>query len=550
MQLMESIPNEFLGKSKPLKGEISSSLSPAKWNISSLSMNEYCAPEIHQSNILVVDDHPANLSLLMQILTGQGYKVRVSPNGNLALRSIQLMLPDLILLDINMPDMDGYTLCQHLKSEPQTKDIPIIFISALGETWDKVRGFTLGAVDYITKPFEPVEVLARIQHQLQWQASQAHLKLQNNQLQLLLSTTQAINSAKDVDSALEAILTQICQSLGWDLGEAWIPDQEGNYLVCSSGCYIGDHSLMSFYDRTRHLKFTPNTGLVGKAWSSQQPQVIEDLSMVVSDDEFLSVKQALDQGIQGVVSIPVISQQEAVTEQFNKLTVKPSRSVIAVLTFFRKETLVIRLDSLQLIMTIADQLSSFIQRKQTEEQLQELNLELRKLANLDGLTQVANRRRFDNYFLQEWRRSMREEQWLSLVLCDVDYFKAYNDHYGHLAGDDCLQRVAQTMNDHVQRPADLVARYGGEEFVVLLPNTHSKGAQQVALNLQSRIQSLRLPHAQSKVKPYVTMSLGVASVIPRANLLPEDLISAADQALYQAKHQGRDRVVVNSLRCN
>ncbi len=550
MQLMESIPNEFLGKSKPLKGEISSSLSPAKWNISSLSMNEYCAPEIHQSNILVVDDHPANLSLLMQILTGQGYKVRVSPNGNLALRSIQLMLPDLILLDINMPDMDGYTLCQHLKSEPQTKDIPIIFISALGETWDKVRGFTLGAVDYITKPFEPVEVLARIQHQLQWQASQAHLKLQNNQLQLLLSTTQAINSAKDVDSALEAILTQICQSLGWDLGEAWIPDQEGNYLVCSSGCYIGDHSLMSFYDRTRHLKFTPNTGLVGKAWSSQQPQVIEDLSMVVSDDEFLSVKQALDQGIQGVVSIPVISQQEAVTEQFNKLTVRPSRSVIAVLTFFRKETLVIRLDSLQLIMTIADQLSSFIQRKQAEDQLQELNLELKKLANLDGLTQVANRRRFDDYFLQEWRRSMREEQWLSLILCDVDYFKFYNDHYGHLAGDDCLQRVAQTMNDQVQRPADLVARYGGEEFVLLLPNTPSKGAQQVALNLQSRIQSLRLPHAQSKVKPYVTMSLGVASVIPRANLSPEDLISAADQALYQAKHQGRDRVVVNSLRCN
>lgn len=550
MQSVEFVPNEVLGYSKPLKGEISPSLSPAKWNISSLSMNEYFAPDFHQSNILVVDDHPANLSLLMQILTEQGYKVRVSPNGNLALRSIHLMLPDLILLDINMPDMDGYTLCQHLKSQPQTKDIPVIFISALGETWDKVRGFTLGAVDYITKPFEPVEVLARIQHQLQWQASQTHLKLQNIQLQLLLSTTQAINAAKDVDSALEAILTHICQGLGWDLGEAWIPDQEGNYLVCSPGCYIGDHSLMGFYDRTRHLKFTPNTGLVGKAWSSQQPQVIEDLSMVVSDDEFLSVKQAIDEGVRGVISIPVISQQEAVTEQFDRLTVRPSRSVVAVLTFCQKEILVIRLDSLQLIMTIADQLSSFIQRKQAEDQLRELNLELKKLANLDGLTQVANRRRFDTYFLQEWRRSMREEQCLSLVLCDVDYFKLYNDHYGHLAGDDCLQRVAQTMNDQVQRPADLLARYGGEEFVVLLPNTPSGGAQQVALNLQSRIQSLRLPHAQSKVKPYVTMSLGVASVIPRANLSPEDLISAADQALYQAKHQGRDRVVVNSLRCN
>ncbi|NJL90912.1 MAG: diguanylate cyclase [Coleofasciculaceae cyanobacterium SM2_1_6] len=505
-------------------------------------MNEYLAPEIHQSNILVVDDHPANLSLLMQILTGQGYKVRVSPNGNLALRSIQLMLPDLILLDINMPDMDGYTLCQHLKSEPQTKDIPVIFISALGETWDKVRGFTLGAVDYITKPFEPVEVLARIQHQLQWQASQTHLQLQNIQLQLLLSTTQAINAAKDVDSALEAILTQVCQSLGWDLGEAWIPDPEGNYLVCSPGCYVGDHSLIGFYDRTRNLKIAPNKGLVGKAWSNQQPQIIEDLSTVVNEDEFLSVKQAIEEGIRGVISIPVISQQEAVTE--------PNRMVVAVLTFFQKKNLVIRLDSLQLIMTIANQLSSFIQRKQAEDQLRELNLELKKLANLDGLTQVANRRRFDDYFLQEWSRAMREGQWLSLILCDVDYFKPYNDHYGHLAGDDCLQRVAQTMNDHVQRPADLVARYGGEEFVVLLPNTSSGGAEQVARNLQSRIQSLRLPHAQSTVKPYVTMSLGVASVIPRANLSPEDLISAADQALYQAKHQGRDRVVVSSPRRN
>ena len=483
-------------------------------------------------NILVVDDHPANLNLLMQILTGHGYRVRVSPNASLALRSIQLMQPDLILLDINMPDMDGYTFCQLLKKDPQTKEIPIIFISALGEPGDKVRGFNLGAVDYITKPFEPVEVLARIEYHLHWQESQIQLKIQNNQLQLLLSISQAINEAEDIDSALEVVLAQVCHSLGWDMGEVWVFDQEQNCLKCSPGYYVRDDNLASFYEYEKLLRLTPNTGLVGMAWSSQKPVWIDDLSIgVENESKFIGADQALAVGIHGVLGVPVSCQQ----------------SLMAILLFFRKEPLTIKKDILHLVMAVADQLGSLIQRRQAEDQLRQLNLELKRLANLDGLTQVANRRRFDDYLAQEWKRSLREEQYLSLILCDVDYFKAYNDSYGHLAGDECLQKVAQTMSNYVKRPADLVARYGGEEFVVVLPNTPAKGAQQVAATLKHQLEELQLPHAQSLVKPYVTMSLGVASVIPRSNLSLEDLIACADVALYEAKRQGRNRMVVQSI---
>jgi two-component system, cell cycle response regulator len=481
-------------------------------------------------NILVVDDHPANLNLLMQILTGHGYRVRVSPNASLALRSIQLMQPDLILLDINMPDMDGYTFCQLLKRDTQTKAIPIIFISALGEPGDKVRGFNLGAVDYITKPFEPVEVLARIEYHLRWQESQIQLKIQNNQLQLLLSISQAINEAEDIDSALEVVLAQVCQSLGWDMGLAWIFDHDHNCLVCSPGYYIRDDNLISFYDHEKALKFTPGLGLVGTVWSTQKPQWVDDLR-TVREDRFIGADKALAVGIYGALCVPVICQQ----------------SLVAIMLFFRGQPLTIKKDILHLVMAVADQLGSLIQRRQAEDQLRQLNLELKRLANLDGLTQVANRRRFDDYLAQEWKRSLREEQYLSLILCDVDYFKAYNDSYGHLAGDECLQKVAQTMSENVKRPADLVARYGGEEFVVVLPNTPAKGAHQVAATLKHQLEELQLPHAQSLVKPYVTMSLGVASVIPRSNLSLEDLIACADVALYEAKRQGRNKIIVQSI---
>ncbi|MFN6560088.1 MAG: diguanylate cyclase domain-containing protein [Nostoc sp. ChiSLP01] len=180
-----------------------------------------------------------------------------------------------------------------------------------------------------------------------------------------------------------------------------------------------------------------------------------------------------------------------------------------------------------------------------KEKAEDANQKLEKLVNLDGLTQVANRRCFDGRLEAEWKRLAREQKPLSLILFDVDKFKSYNDYYGHLGGDNCLITIAQTVQQTVHRPADLVARYGGEEFSVLLPNTDLAGAIVVAQNIQQGIQDRAIPHAQSDIKDIVTVSLGISSVIPTDEINPDTLIASADKALYKAKQQGRDRYCIH-----
>jgi len=196
----------------------------------------------------------------------------------------------------------------------------------------------------------------------------------------------------------------------------------------------------------------------------------------------------------------------------------------------------------ELLSSLATQLAIAIKQAELYQQLQAANLKLERLASLDELTQLANRRRFDQYLEMEWRRQAREQTPLSLILCDIDSFKSYNDTYGHPGGDECLRQVAGAIGNAVNRPADLVARYGGEEFAVILPNTTIQGAVKVAEHIQLKISALQLPHAGSQVSPYVTLSLGVASIVPASESGAEILIAAADQALYQAKRLGRDRI--------
>jgi diguanylate cyclase (GGDEF)-like protein len=185
------------------------------------------------------------------------------------------------------------------------------------------------------------------------------------------------------------------------------------------------------------------------------------------------------------------------------------------------------------------------QERVLKAKLEEMNQELQRLVDLDGLTQIANRRAFDQALQQEWKRLAREKSPLSLILCDIDFFKAYNDTYGHQAGDECLKQVAGILRKAAKRPADVVARYGGEEFVVILPNTSLRGAMQVAELIRSKVKSRAIVHEGSGVSKFVTLSFGVAGVIPPPKTTPERLIAEADQALYKAKVEGRDRVVGN-----
>ncbi|WP_392482438.1 PAS domain S-box protein [Nostoc sp. C110] len=195
-----------------------------------------------------------------------------------------------------------------------------------------------------------------------------------------------------------------------------------------------------------------------------------------------------------------------------------------------------------LLQQLASQVAIAIHQSVLYQQLQAANEELQRLATLDGLTQIANRRRFDQYLENEWHRLKREQMPLSLILFDVDFFKRYNDTYGHLAGDDCLRQLGSALKSVIKRPADLVARYGGEEFAVILPNTEIEGAISVAQTIRQAVSDLIIPHAQSSVCDRVTVSLGVASIVPNSETSPQDLINAADKSLYIAKQQGRDRV--------
>lgn len=189
------------------------------------------------------------------------------------------------------------------------------------------------------------------------------------------------------------------------------------------------------------------------------------------------------------------------------------------------------------VTTFAD----ITERKRAEEMLRHRAEQERLIATTDGLTQVANRRCFDERLPSEWHRLMQGKQQLSLIMLDVDYFKRYNDCYGHQAGDICLVKVASSAAQAVKRSSDLFARYGGEEFAAILPNTDADGAIAVAESIREAIRDLGIPHEQSNVSPIVTVSMGIATVIPTAETSPDELVALADRALYDAKRQGRDR---------
>ncbi|MEG4839861.1 diguanylate cyclase domain-containing protein [Microcoleus sp. B9-D4] len=191
---------------------------------------------------------------------------------------------------------------------------------------------------------------------------------------------------------------------------------------------------------------------------------------------------------------------------------------------------------------LANQVAIAIEQSQLYRKLAIANQKLQQLATTDGLTGIANRRQFDRILRLEWRRLAREELPLSLIMFDIDFFKLYNEFYGHLGGDDCLRQVAGAIASATNRPGDLTARYGGEEFGLVLPNTSAQGANAVARKICDGIASLKLPHARSSIGPYVTLSCGIATAIPSAQESPNALIRSADSALFQAKTEGKNRI--------
>jgi len=208
------------------------------------------------------------------------------------------------------------------------------------------------------------------------------------------------------------------------------------------------------------------------------------------------------------------------------------------------EALLMRVRTLLRTRQLSLQLKQLLdQESLLKHELKVANEQLQHLASTDSLTHLANRRIFDNTLEQQWKLAQRMQSPIALILCDIDFFKPYNDHYGHLAGDYCLKVLAEVLSQSVRRPVDLVARYGGEEFVVLLPETSTDGALHVASLIQATLRKRAIPHQFSSVSTYLTLSMGVAGGVPSQAEAPRDLIDAADKALYRAKEAGRDRIV-------
>ncbi len=185
--------------------------------------------------------------------------------------------------------------------------------------------------------------------------------------------------------------------------------------------------------------------------------------------------------------------------------------------------------------------------KNTQENLKNKNKELEELSTRDQLTGLYNRREFEKVIKKEWRYAIRELEPISLIMMDIDNFKPYNDNYGHLAGDHCLQKISKCMMKSLKRPRDFVARYGGEEFVAILPETGIKGAKVTAERLRKKIYNLKIPHKYSNVEEYITISLGIATTKEPDLFLFEELLDEADQALYKAKETGKNKIEIKQM---
>ncbi|MEM6611200.1 MAG: diguanylate cyclase [Cyanobacteria bacterium P01_C01_bin.72] len=453
-----------------------------------------------QEQILIVDDLPENVRLLSSLLSEQGYGVSSATDGKMALSLVEQQSPDLILLDIMIPQLNGYQVCRHLKSGANTKHIPIIFLSGLDSEFDKVEAFKVGGVDYITKPFFVEEVIFRVKAQL------SSIQQQQKFRQILSEQITERRIAERELNKSRALLTGLLDSSldGVAAFEA-----------------IRDHQskIIDF----RWLIANPVAAMtVGGTIDSLKGKrlFVEGSPGKLFDGLFESFVQ--------VVETCTVLEQEY---YYNSFSLKTWFHIVAV-----------KLGD-GFAMTFRD----ISDRKQIETTLKKANLRLTYQANIDSLTQIANRRRFDEYITQEWSRCAREREYLSLLLCDVDYFKAYNDTYGHQAGDSCLYEVAKAIERAVKRPADVAFRYGGEEFAVILPHTEGQGAIRVAEEIHEQIQEQKIVHASSQVSEYVTLSVGISSIIPDTRTSPHNLISAADSALYDAKLKGRNRVIYRSV---
>ncbi|MGD2181494.1 diguanylate cyclase domain-containing protein [Lusitaniella coriacea] len=448
--------------------------------------------------ILIVEPKADAIDLLAPLLNQYGFQVQQAFTGQMALVLAQTELPDAILLDFEMPDLNGYRICERLKANPQTRDIPILLIGSKQSGWDKVKAFKIGCADCITKPFEVEEMLARIQNQLKAYSS---LKLLFAQNQMLVAE---IRKRQEVEQALRLSEEKFSKAFR---------------------CCPNPMTITRLSDGT-HIEinetFCELTGYIPEEVVGRSAQ---ELSLWVKGQDRDRLFKLLEQS--GVVrNYEFAFRTKYGAERMALLSAE-----------------IINLRGENCLLALSHDIT---ERVKAEEALQQANQKLQRLATVDSLTQVANRLHFDQSLRDEWCRLTKEGLPIALILCDVDYFKFYNDTYGHQAGDACLQKVARTICRALKAPNHLAARYGGEEFAIILPAIAGDEAFQIAETIRLEIERLQIPHGKSLASEFVTLSLGVASTVPKDGFSPEVLIGVADLALYEAKNQGRNCAIAET----
>ena len=437
---------------------------------------------VKQKLILIVDDNPTNIQVLSDLLKEYGFKVLVAKDGETCIHRLEKIRPDLILLDVLMPGIDGFETCRRLKASHATKEIPVIFMTALTDPVDKLKGLTIGAVDYITKPLQHEEAIARVNIHLQLQNLNKQLDEQNATLQ------QEIRSRKLAELALR------------------LSEEKFAKAFRSSPIPITISTLLEGRFIEVNESFCRLTGY-------SQPKIIGhtsgELNLWVDSDNRTQIIQLLRE--RGVV-------------RNQELDYRTKSGEVRTVLFSAE---IINYGGQECLLAIPNDIT---ERKQDKTAIAQATQEIKRLTTLDGITQIANRRRFEEYLGQQWRKFVLEPSSLSLVFCKLENFQHYHNTYGYSAANEFLRTIAQIISKASDNSDNLVARYDSEEFAVILPNTIDSKAIKLAEIIKEQI--TKLDHnIQLEASQQVTLIIGTASVVPNGNFSPsETLIIPAKQA--------------------
>jgi two-component system cell cycle response regulator len=433
-----------------------------------------------RGKILAVDNTTANLLLLARILETSGYEVCKVEDGVGAIEIARKQKPDLILLDVAMPGMNGYETCAVLKADERTRDIPIIFISALDDADAKFKAFQSGGVDYIIKPVGVEEVQARVEIHIANQRLQSQLRAINNELaERIQELTQSQELLQERESKLQAFIKAMPNL-------SFVYNEEGRYLEVLSS----------------------QTELLRASVDELKDHMIEDVMPAEAARIMMdAIQETINSGTTQVIEykIPVMDGNEHWFEGRIALMEKDGSGHGKV-------------------VFIATEISERVR----------LYEEVQRLATQDALTGCLNRRHFLTLADQEYRRSVRYQRPLSLLMLDIDHFKQINDQFGHPVGDQVLCALVELLKANL-RNVDILSRHGGEEFTILLPETPKNRAYQVAERLRCAVETMGVEKAGRNIS--ITISVGVASLEVEIGQVKsiEMLIHQADQAMYDAK---------------